>query len=511
MSETTQLFKKQLPKNAAMSVIAFSTYALSAVWLTPYLVKHLGPAAFGLIPLAELLTQYVSIITANLSASVNRFLTIEIQKQNGDPNTIFNSAFALYLLLVLIQLPLFGFCLAYADRIFSIPLELKFDALLLFACSAGGFLISLFSGVFGVSLYSHNRLDIISTINLIRLIFRLLLIVCLFFYFGPQLRFIGFVDLGLSVLMLVSSVYYWKKLTPNLFISLRYVERKLLGPIFKMSMWTIVNHLGSLLYLRTDIWIINRFISPALAGQYAAIVVISNFIRQLGQLFSGQLGPISMRYWARGEMNELRRMLIFSAKIVTVLLAIPVVLICINSEIILTKWLGNDFSSLHILLVIMLIHLPINAGVSVLFQLQTVSNNVKIPAIVTFLMGLLNVLLSYLFGIELGYGVCGVAVATGIVLTMKNAIFTPFYSAKILKIRFVKLFYPLFLSIVMSLIVYSISLVPVYQVFSLERNSLYYVVSQSIYVGILAILIMYFCLFSKHDRNNLLKHLTGNM
>ncbi len=107
MSETTQLFKSQLPKNALMSVLSFVTYSVSAIWLTPYLVKHLGAAAYGLVPLAGLFTQYATIVIANLSASVTRFLTVELQKPKGNPNVVFNSALFLFLLLFVIQLPVF--------------------------------------------------------------------------------------------------------------------------------------------------------------------------------------------------------------------------------------------------------------------------------------------------------------------------------------------------------------------------------------------------------------------
>lgn len=507
MSQTTKQFKGQLPKNALMALLSFVSYALSAVWLTPYLVNHLGAAAYGLVPIAELFTQYVSIITANLSGAVNRFLVVELQKKNGSPNVIFNSSLSLYVALVLIQIPIFYFGIRYADRLFTIPSELRTDALLLLGWSAGGFLLSLISGVFGVSLYSKNRLDISSTIHLARLLLRLALIVVLFSVWGPKLRYIGYIDFMLNVLMTMCSIYYWRKFTPELFISPRQVDWKILSPVFGMSVWTIINQLGALLYLRSDIWIINRFISPVIAGQYAAILVAANFIRQLGLLFSGQFGPVSMSYWAKGEMIEMRRLLVLSVKVLSVGLALPAAFMCIYGDRVLGLWLGPDFAKFSLLLVVLCIHLPINASVFPLFQLQTASNSVQVPALVTFTMGIVNVAVSYWLGVRLGMGALGVALATAMVLVLKNTLFTPLYGAYILEIPAFTFIKPLFSGILMMGVVWVVALVPFDRLFNWVDSGLLLLLLEGGCVSLLAGGVGFFVLISTTERRVLINML----
>ena len=460
MSETTKQFKKQLPKNTLMALLSFVTYSLSAIWLTPYLVRHLGAAAYGLVPLAGLFTQYVSIITSQLSGAVNRFLTIEINKPDGQPNVVFNSALALYLLLILVQLPLFGVGLFYADQIFTIPPELKIDALLLLGCSAGGFLLSLLGGVFGVAQFAGNRIDIASTINLGRLITRLVLIVACFSLLSPRLRYIGFVDLGLQAASVLASVIVSRRLFPELSVNLRLINWRLLRPVFHMSFWTLFNSLGSLLYLRTDIWIINRFISPVAAGQYAAVLVVSNFIRQLAGQGNGQLAPVIMQYWAKQEFEALQRFLCFSMKLFALGLAIPISFLCIHGDWILKLWLGNEFENFAPLLTVMTLHLIVNTAVYPLFNFQTASNSVRWPAIVTFILGILNVVVSYLLGVQLGMGMMGVALSTAVVLTLKNALFTPLYGAVILRVSKLEFVRPLLAGILIIGLLYIFSYAP---------------------------------------------------
>jgi len=504
MSETTSQFKKQFPMNALMAILSFMTYSVSAIWLTPYLVGHMGAAAYGLVPLAGLFTQYVSVITAQISSAVSRFLTVELLKPEGNPNVIFNSAFALYALLFLIQLPLFTLGIAYADRIFSIPETLRIDALLLLGCSAGSFLFSLLGAVFGVSLFARNRLDIGYGFNLARLIARIILIVILFACLGPKLRYIGFVDLGLNAIQFVVEIVVWKRLTPHLYLSFRHIDLKILNPIFKMSFWTLVTQLGALLYLRTDIWIINRFISPVLAGKYAAVLVVANFVRQLASLFGGQFFPTVMNYWAKDELDNLLRMLAFSVKFLAFGLTIPVAFICLNADAILVTWLGEDFNGFALLLTFLCIHLPLNNAVTLLFQFMLASNRVKAPALITFLLGILNVVVSYWLGVVYGMGVIGVALATAVVLTLKNALFAPLYAARVLKVNMRVFLAPLTGWLVVLLLVYALSFVPRLSWFKMDVVSWSGLILKAGFVGVVTGVIGWFFWLKATERNMLL-------
>jgi membrane protein EpsK len=500
---TTQQFKKQLPRNAVASILSFVAGCLAAIWLTPYLVKHLGAAAYGLVPLAGLLTQYVAMITTQLSGSVRRFLIIEIQKPGGNPNIIFNSALLLFLLLILIQVPLFALAILNVNTLFSIPPDLLNDAQILFSCSAASFLITLLFSVFGVSIYAENRLDISSTIDLVRSIARLALVVALFSMFGPKLRYIGYIDLFLAVFFGFCNLYYWRKLTPELTINFRHIDVKILPPIFKMSSWTLVDHVGALLYLRTDIWIINRFISPIAAGQYAAILVIGEFIRRLGLLVSQQSGPTVMTYCAKEEWDALRKLLQLSIKYTAIIIAIPIGIICATAPALLDVWLGEEFVVLAPVVWLTVVHLFINVGVAPLANLQMASNKVKLPGIVAFLTGIVNVVFTYWLGVTLEMGVIGVALGGAIVLTLKNAVFTPIYGARIAKLPGTAFVKPLTNSFLVMAFILIMSRIPVAKWLGMTSGYIS-LATTTAYVLMTTIIFIWFVLVNKQEKRLLL-------
>ncbi len=504
MTDSNSALKKQLPKNAICSALNFGVYSLSAAFLTPYLLKTLGPAAFGLVSIAAIFTQWIAIITSQISAAVNRFLTIELQKPDGNPNTVFNSAFALYIVLVLVQIPILGGGLLLADKLFSIPAELKVDALLLLGCSGASFLLAQVGGVFSVSLFSKNRLDIGYLLMAGSLIARFCLIVALFLVFEPQLRFIGYVDLGLQIFFLGVAIKIWRIITPELNFSYRAIDWKLLKPVFAMSSWTLLNRLGSLLYLRSDIWIINKFISEVAAGQYAAILVIANFVRQLGNQFSNQLAPSIMNYWAKEDMVSLRRLLVFMVKVLAFAMAVPVAYICANGHHILGLWLGDDFSQFSFLLLILCIHLPVNLSVLPLFTLNTASNSVKLPAMLTFALGVVNVLASYWLGVTLGMGAIGVAVATAVVLSLKNTLFVPVYASYIMKLSWFKLLGYTLSGVLVTGVIYLISNLPIAALVGLSLDTYPGIVLQGIFVVIMASILGWWLVLHKDEKRVLI-------
>jgi membrane protein EpsK len=61
-------------------------------------------------------------------------------------------------------------------------------------------------------------------------------------------------------------------------------------------------------------------------------------------------------------------------------------------------------------------------------------NKVRIPGIVTFFMGIGNIFLAVILSSFTSWGYYGIAIAGAIMLTLKNAFFTPWYATKVLGI-----------------------------------------------------------------------------
>lgn len=434
MPDTTARFKTQLPRNSFFQLLAFGTQVGIGIWLVPYLIRHLGTAAYGLIPVAGILTEYVSLISHSISTAVNRFLTIALQRDDLDEaNRIFSTAFYSYLAIGLLQVPFFVLVIWYADSLITIPTELYKDAVVLLACSATVFLVNLVSGIFGVPIYANNRLDISRSIDIGRYLFRLAGIVIFFLTFGPALRYVGYVELTMSLVIFVAQVVIARRLAPTLRLGWHHYDWRKIKQLVGMGGWLLVNSIGTLLFLRIDVWVCNRFVGAESAGEYAAVLQWATLIRHGGIILSTLIAPMVMIYYARSQNGQLLRLCKLSVRVLSLCITVPIGIMCVSSPALLTIWLGEAFTGLAPLLILLVCHLAINVGVMPLFNIQVAMNKVRIPALVTFVMGVVNLVLAVSFVRYFHWGIYGVAIAGAIVLTTKNALFTPIYSAIILR------------------------------------------------------------------------------
>ncbi len=432
-TQSTTQFKKQFPRNLFFQSLLFISRLAVGISLIPYLINHLGSAAYGLIPIAAIMTEYVNIISQSISGAIGRFLTIAIQKTDYvEANRIFNTAFFSYLILSCIQIPIFTLIIINSQSIMNIPEALYKDAIILFTCSATAFLINLATSIYCVPLYAQNRLDIARTIEIISHILRLVGIITLFLIFDPALRYVGYVELAIRIIASTSNIILGKIAAPYLKLNIGHFDWSKVKQLTTMGGWLMISYIGTLFTLRIDVLLCNKFINPEAAGEYAAVTPWSNYLRQSAHILSGVISPMALIYFARSEINNLIRMNDLAVRILALFFTIPVCILCVFSTPFLRLWLGDSYTHLAPLVIILTFHLFINLSVDPLFNIQTVFNKVKWPAIFTLFIGALNIGLAIFMITVLNWGMYGVAITSILVLTLKNAVFTPIYAAKIL-------------------------------------------------------------------------------
>ena len=427
-----------------MNIVSFLVNVIVGLWLVPYLVKYLGKAAYGLIPLAMIFTEYINVITISINGSITRFLTIDIQKNDWqNANKTFNSAFFALLILISIQIPILSYITFDITNILNVPEEIIEDVYYLFAFTFAGYLVSLLSANFSTSMYAYNRLDLTRTVDVIRVLTRVIFIIVLFVSDKPTLKYVGIANFLAAIASCSFAFVYWKTLTPKLKFSVKSFNWQILKNIGSIGGWLIVNQLGYLLFLKIDLLVINRFIGPEVGGEYAAVQQWNTLIRTVGTVLSGVIGPMILISFANNKILDVIRFGKLGVKFLALSMGLLTGIVCGFSESLLTLWIGSDFSQFDTLLIIMLSTMVINLGVLPLFPITVALNKVKIPGILTVILGIANLFLAIIFISWFEMGFIGVALAGAFVVTLKNGIFIPLYVAYILKVNWMTFYKPL--------------------------------------------------------------------
>ena len=395
---TTQKFSKQIPKNLAINLLSFISTAVVGIWLTPYLLKHLGLVAYGLVPLAMFLSQYVSVIVNAIHMSINRFLLIALQKkQDKEANEILNTALVILCVFIVVQAMIMGVILVDITQFFTIPKVLITDATWLFGLTFVGFSVSLLRSVFGTSMFAYNRLDILRMIDIVQNVVRVVSIVLLFLYDSPSLKYVGMANVLAALSAFVPTLYYFKRFTPQLQIKRHFFSIPRVGVLSKMSLWILINQVGVLLLNNIDLYLVNRWIDIQATGEYAVVLQFTTIFRTFLTLFAGVLVPVSMIYYSNGEYAKLKQFTVISSKIMVVALVLPLSMLIGFSEEIVTFWLGREYIYLHKLISYGLLFFVVAVPVVPLFNITMAYNKVKLPALIAVGFGLLHVSAIYLF------------------------------------------------------------------------------------------------------------------
>ncbi len=424
-----------MPRNLILNVVNFGISIVIGFWMTPYFIQNLGVAAYGLIPLALSLTSSVSILIMSFNESVARFLTIDIHQENlPKAQRAFNTAIFGSTTLILIFLPLILLLTLNVPLLFDIPEGESFDAIILFLGVFGAFLLDAWSGNFNVSMFVRNRLDIYNLLMIVQRVSQVLLVVALFVVFRPYLGYVGLSYLLSSLLAVGLVILAWKSLTPELKISLRDFDRGYLREIGEMAGWVITFHVGSLLFIQADLVIINILFGSIAAAEYAIALQWSLLLRTMATVAAGVLVPVYIIYYARKMFGELIHLSSASIKLLSLGIALPIGLLCGFGSELLTLWVGAEFAKLTPLLWILTLPLIANLAFLPLIDINTSFNRVRLPGIVTLVLGCGNILLAIALAVYAGWGVYGVALAGGIMFTLRNSVFLPLYAARLVQI-----------------------------------------------------------------------------
>jgi O-antigen/teichoic acid export membrane protein len=422
--------------NVSSNVTFITASAVANLWLTPFLIGHLGIAAFGMIPLANSIMSYAAVLTTALDSAVSRFLTIELEQRDElAANKTFNTAlFAVVGVIVALSPVVVTISLAF-PYIFNVPPGWEKDASWLFATIAVAFFVMVIGSSFAVSPFVHSQFLLSNIANFAGLVARIGFIIILFSLLPARLWYAGGGALIAALVSLLGFVLLWRKLTPELHVQITAFDRSRLQSLMGMVGWVVVNMVGTMLLSRVDLIVVNAFFGAAMTGGYASVVQFSLLMEYLVSAAGTAVRPVILIKYAQQDLVGLQLLSSQSVKLLGLALALPVGLLCGFSRPLLSVWLGPSYQYLSVLLVIVIFHQSLNLSVRPLLHVQNAYNKVRWPGIATLLSGGASLGLAILLATWGKWGAAGVALAVAVSWTAKNAFYMPIYTAHIMKLR----------------------------------------------------------------------------
>lgn len=406
---------------------------LIGLWFTPYLIHHLGKEQFGLVPLANTMIGYMSVATVGIGMAVSRFVTIALERgDSAKANRVFTTA----------QLGLWGISLAllipvllasyFGDHLVRVPAGSENDVRWLFVFCGASFLFNTATSAFGVSTFYRNRLDIPGWLAIVSTLVRVGVIVLLFQVAAAQLWQVG-AGMALATLMAgLGLIWSWRHFTPDLHLRFTDWDASELRRLTSTAGWVSVSQIGTILLISIDLLVVNRFFGPVANTQYAVALQWSMMLRGIAGTLGGLFAPGITALHAHGDVAGLVTYSQRSVKFMGLLMALPIGLISGLSAPLLQTWLGVDFVGVAPLMILLTLPMALNLAYLPLHQINLATNDVRLPGLVQIGAGVLNLMLAVGLARYTPLGMYGVALAGGLVLSLRNLAFTPIYAARII-------------------------------------------------------------------------------
>ena len=425
-------FKKEFSRNLTSNLALFLINIFVGLLIVPFYIDTLGLAAYGIIPLATSFTSYVMLVLDSLNAAISRFLTINIQRSDLTSVTqIFNTALITIIGLILFFAPVAVVIAWFTPDFFNITDIERSGVFLLFALIFLSAFISALRSPFSAVMYAFNKIHYNNYISITYTLTSIGIILALFFTRTPSVCYVGLAYFLSAILSLVLTILLSRKVYDKILISITGFSKRWFFEITEFAKWILVDQIGTLLLLQLSLIIVNKEFGTAAGGEYAIVIMFFNLLWSITGLITSVLSPMYYTYYARRLFTTIHDLSVVSVKCIGLMMALPIALICIFSPQLLTVWVGEEFTHLSILLWILLIPLTMIVSTRPLVLSYSAYNKLRIPAMVTIIAGILNLILALTLPYVYDLGMYGIALAFILAMWLRNVIFIPWYAAKV--------------------------------------------------------------------------------
>ncbi|MAB58274.1 MAG: hypothetical protein CL524_12090 [Aequorivita sp.] len=426
--------KFQTKVNLFYNIITFLINALIGLVMPAYLIQKLGISTYSLIPISMSITSFMLVITISINGTLSRFLSIDFNNELEDVNSTFSTSLITLVGIFMLLIPFTIYFLIEPNYFLNIESKDIYGARILFSAIIAAFVLNTFTSLFNSIAYVKNRIDLRNIALIINRLGIVVFISILFLFDYINVQAYGIAVLISTVFSFLYSYWTAKKLFPKLRVRISLFDINKFKNIFALGFWLIINQIGVLLFLQTDILVVNKILGATESGIYGTILQWSFLIRAIVGLISGILGPLILTLYAKEQISKLVELTQFSTKLLGLFSSLISITIIFFAKDILRVWIGQEFVQYAFLLQIMVVHLGFNLGFSSIININIAYNKAKIPGIITLIIGVINVCMGIAFLMLTNLGLFGIAIGGLIALTLKNLVFTPIYAAKIMGI-----------------------------------------------------------------------------
>lgn len=378
---------RQLAINLTASLVGFAVNLGISFFLTPFIVKSLGAAAYGFVGLSNNIITYTQLITIALNSMASRFITIKyVEGDIESANKYFSSVFYSNIILCGVVGLFLALCVVYMEYFLDIPAELLLDVKLLLSFLSLNYIIGLLTNIYSVATFVKNRLDLSSIRSIISSVFRAVCLYLCFALLAPHIWYIGLIGLFVTIYIAITNFRFTKKLTPELKVKRNNFDWTKVKELLSSGIWNTISQLGTIMGQGLDLLIANIFIGATAMGVFSISRQLPIHIITMSGTLAGVFAPSLTKIYAEKNYNLMISEINKSIRINGLFIVIPLTFIFVFGEDFFSLWVpSQDTKLLYLLTVLCSLELILSLPMEVLWSIFTITNKLKVSTL--FMLG----------------------------------------------------------------------------------------------------------------------------
>lgn len=409
MVEKSNSIAHRLVSGSVLRVGSLLASVLSAFFLMPFVVRHLGDRIYGFWSLAAAFIGYYSLLDFGLSMAVSQYICIAIGRNDEvECRAIFNTALRIQSLFgaiallatVLIAVATPWFCHNPADT------HLFWRVIVLLGINAAiRFPARVYAGV----LEAELRFDIQSWLEILGVALRTGLVV-LAISAGGGLLAMAWMTLFATLPGIALQIWRARREASWARIETGTIERSRAKSLFSYSAYNFITYLADIVRFQIDPLVISTMIGLAAVTHYRIADLFAQYYLQLSVVGLGMLRLVFSRLHGAEDRRGLEKTFFFGTKIsVWASTFICMALIGWGKSFI-TRWMGARYEDAYLPLLVLSLAVFLDVGQKPSVDLLYATFKHRFYAYMNWAEGILNLVFS--LALARPFGILGVALGT---------------------------------------------------------------------------------------------------
>ena len=385
-------------KNSAILYIRLIITSIIGLFTSRFIIQSLGASDFGLYAIVGGIVAMMAFLNTVMTSTTYRYIAFEIGKGNLEGvKKVFNISLVIHLCLALI-IVILSETLGefYIRNYLNINASKVGDALFVFRLSVLSVFFSVMSIPFQGLITAQEKFSVQAIIEIIRSLLALCVAIALIFYLGNKIRLYAILT---TIILLVLPLLYF------LYSKIKYAEivqwhfqrdKSKYKEMIGFSGWIMIGAGASIGKTQGAALLINSFFGTILNASFGIASQVNNLIMMFSQNLSQAAIPQITKSFSSGNTERTIILVSYISKYSFFLMLLPSLPILLETDYLLTLWLGEVPKYTTLFCQLMIINALIDCLMSAIPSAIQATGKIKYFQLILSFTSLLSLPISFL-------------------------------------------------------------------------------------------------------------------